>query len=193
MHDNANNNEAVEIQRLGLEYRLVTPYTSFVAVDESSTTREGQPVRVEVPVEMPDGVSHEGVFGNGSSGDSIMMMKRMTMPHMVGSTAESVVVDRAVTRAPVRELPPEVKDGSKLDARLAMILASNGGSNATATVEVWLSDATPQILSALQRLGFQQTVEPKVAKIRVGRIAVNKIQQMAAMPEVLAIRLAPLR
>jgi Ca-activated chloride channel homolog len=48
---------------LGIEFRLMTQFTSFVAVEEMTVTVDGQPVRVDVPVEMPDGVSYEGVFG----------------------------------------------------------------------------------------------------------------------------------
>ncbi len=52
-----------EITQLGLDYRLMTQFTSFVAVEERVVTKDGKPVRVEVPVEMPEGVSYEGVFG----------------------------------------------------------------------------------------------------------------------------------
>jgi Ca-activated chloride channel family protein len=38
-----------------------------VAVEETVVTIGGEPTRVTVPVEMPDGVSHEGVFGDKSS------------------------------------------------------------------------------------------------------------------------------
>src|SRR5215831_1576302 len=51
------------ITQLGLEYRLMTQFTSFVAVEEMTVTDGGQPRRIDVPVEMPEGVSHEGVFG----------------------------------------------------------------------------------------------------------------------------------
>jgi hypothetical protein len=53
-----------EITQLGLEYHLVTQFTSFVAVEEQVITKDGKPQRVEVPVEMPEGVSYEGVFGD---------------------------------------------------------------------------------------------------------------------------------
>ncbi len=51
------------ITQLGLEYRLMTQFTSFVAVEEMTMTEGGQPRRVDVPVEMPEGVSYEGVIG----------------------------------------------------------------------------------------------------------------------------------
>jgi Ca-activated chloride channel homolog len=52
-----------EITKLGLEFRLMTQFTSFVAVEEKIVTEGGVPRTVAVPVEMPDGVSYEGVFG----------------------------------------------------------------------------------------------------------------------------------
>ena len=52
------------ITALGLQYRLMTQYTSFVAVEEKIITDGTTPRRVDVPVELPEGVSYEGVFGN---------------------------------------------------------------------------------------------------------------------------------
>jgi Ca-activated chloride channel homolog len=51
------------ITLLGLEYRLMTQFTSFVAVEEMIVSEGGRPRRIEVPVEMPEGVSYRGVFG----------------------------------------------------------------------------------------------------------------------------------
>jgi Ca-activated chloride channel family protein len=54
------------ITQLGLEFRLMTQFTSFVAVEEMTITDGGEPRRIEVPVDMPDGVSYDGVFGKES-------------------------------------------------------------------------------------------------------------------------------
>jgi Ca-activated chloride channel family protein len=45
------------VTNLGLEYGLMTQFTSFVAVEEMTVTDGGEPRRVEVPVELPEGVS----------------------------------------------------------------------------------------------------------------------------------------
>jgi hypothetical protein len=45
-----------EVLALALEHRLLTPYTAFVAVDESRVTAGGAPRRAVVPVEVPDAV-----------------------------------------------------------------------------------------------------------------------------------------
>jgi Ca-activated chloride channel family protein len=51
------------IERLGLGYRLVTAYTAFVAVEDRVIVEGGQRRTIQVPVEMPQNVSVEGVFG----------------------------------------------------------------------------------------------------------------------------------
>jgi hypothetical protein len=47
------------ITQLGIEYRLMTQFTSFVAVEEMVVTDGGEPRRIEVPVESPEGVQME--------------------------------------------------------------------------------------------------------------------------------------
>ena len=52
-----------EIIEVALAHKLMTQFTSFVAVEEAVVNVDGKPVRVTVPVELPEGVSREGVFG----------------------------------------------------------------------------------------------------------------------------------
>jgi len=47
------------ITQLGVEYRLMTQFTSFVAVEEIVVTDGGQPRRLDVPLEAPEGVETE--------------------------------------------------------------------------------------------------------------------------------------
>jgi Ca-activated chloride channel homolog len=49
------------ITQVGLEHRLMTQFTSFVAVEEMIVTEGGQPRRIDVPVEVPAGVNQEMV------------------------------------------------------------------------------------------------------------------------------------
>jgi Ca-activated chloride channel family protein len=51
------------ITQIGLEYRLMTQFTSFVAVEEMVVTDGGQPRRIDVPVEVPEGMNRAAVFG----------------------------------------------------------------------------------------------------------------------------------
>jgi Ca-activated chloride channel family protein len=51
------------ITQLGIEYRLMTQFTSFVAVEEMTITDGGQPRRIEVPIDTPAGVDRNKAVG----------------------------------------------------------------------------------------------------------------------------------
>src|SRR5215217_8593033 len=55
------------ITQLGIEYRLMTQFTSFVAVEEMVVTDGGQPRRIDVPVEVPEGVNRNSVVDQEQS------------------------------------------------------------------------------------------------------------------------------
>ncbi|MEA3400781.1 MAG: VIT domain-containing protein [Armatimonadota bacterium] len=52
-----------QVTDLALEFRLMSAYTSFVAVEERVVNEGGEQRTVQQPVPMPEGVSYEGVFG----------------------------------------------------------------------------------------------------------------------------------
>jgi len=58
-----------QITDLAVEFRLVSQFTAFVAVDESRVVGHGTPLRIVQPVELPEGVSYEGVFGEQPVGE----------------------------------------------------------------------------------------------------------------------------
>jgi Ca-activated chloride channel family protein len=58
-----NSAHKAEIIQVGLKHSLATQYTSFVAVEERTVVTDGKPVRMEVPVELPQSVSPLAVPG----------------------------------------------------------------------------------------------------------------------------------
>lgn len=53
------------VTRTALSYQLLSQYTSFVAVSEEvRVDPDGETRTVEVPIELPEGISYEGVFGD---------------------------------------------------------------------------------------------------------------------------------
>ena len=54
-----------EVTQMALDYRLMSPYTSFVAVDTEQPPSEpsAPPVRMPVPIPLPEGAVWEGFFG----------------------------------------------------------------------------------------------------------------------------------
>lgn len=159
-----------EITQLGLTYRLMTPFTSFVAVEERTTTQGGLPQRIEVPVEMPEGMSHEGVFGDGG----ILLMKSLAAPLTFRRLAE---VTPSWTYKPgndaIRRLIERVRRGVALTAEDKRFVRDG-----KAYVEVWLKDESPGVLERMRQLGFELTEKQRVAKIVVGRIPVDKLDAL---------------
>ncbi len=55
------------VTETALTYQLLSQYTAFVAVSEDvRVDPEGNRISMQVPVEMPEGVSYEGIFGSAN-------------------------------------------------------------------------------------------------------------------------------
>jgi len=74
------------ITQLGIEYRLMTQFTSFVAVEEVVVTDGGQPRRIDVPVEVPVGVNPDAI------GEGYLLKKEMAMKSMPMLSARTLPV-----------------------------------------------------------------------------------------------------
>lgn len=57
----SNDKRIAEVTNLGLAYNLLTPYTSFIAVDTEVRLKDGQATTVKQPLPMPEGVSDYAV------------------------------------------------------------------------------------------------------------------------------------
>ncbi|WP_017719136.1 VIT domain-containing protein [Kamptonema formosum] len=68
-----------------LTYQLLSQYTAFVAVSEEvRVDPEGERVSVQVPVEMPEGVSYEGIFGDAPANQPVFRSAMAAQPMMLG-------------------------------------------------------------------------------------------------------------
>ena len=54
-----------QVTNLGLEFRLLTSFTSFVAVEDRVVNQNGKPMTVQVPVQIPEGVNRAMAVGDG--------------------------------------------------------------------------------------------------------------------------------
>ena len=59
-----------EVTDIALKYKIISKYTSFVAVEEQIRREGDKIIKVVIPVEIPDGVEYEGVFGEQAAGFS---------------------------------------------------------------------------------------------------------------------------
>jgi len=177
------------ITKLGLEFRLMTQFTSFVAVEEKIITEGGQPRRVEVPVEMPEGVSYEGVFGE----TKVAMKSGLVQSAAAGGFAagprrsmDAVILRPREHREKAPAPPPVQTPTGKRKAALnklapPLLRAFESGSGRMVAVQVMLSDAPASALAKLKAVGFEMIREPKTGKIVTGRIAASKLAELAEL------------
>jgi Ca-activated chloride channel family protein len=166
-----------EITKLGLAYRLMTPFTSFVAVDERIVNEGGKTRRVETPVEMPDGVSYEGVFGE------------QQMARAGGFAGGVLALHSAAMRAPAAPsawVRPDTAWVVDTAAKIHPALASRTGR---VTVQVWVNDRSEESIAALKRAGLEVTkLDPSNSKVVIGRIDISKLEAIAKLTFVTYIR-----
>jgi len=202
-----------EITTLGVDFHLMTQFTSFVAVEEMTVTVGGEPTTIAVPVEMPEGVSYEGVFGNEGRA------KLAAGPAMAGQgflmQAAPSVVARSSVAAPregyafdavkeqegrdveAKPVPVEIKLAESLRGLAKKVAKEGKDGNLTVgklrivghrvDVMVHLADTSAQTLKALEKIGFKQTGESKTAPILIGTIDVRRLNELAALQSVVRI------
>jgi Ca-activated chloride channel family protein len=189
-----------EITKLGLDFRLMTQFTSFVAVEDKTVVEGGKPRVVQVPVEMPHGVSYEGVFGEreqrmaGSLGGMRKMQAGSAMYSIAAPpppSAQPVYPGRVRTvPEPPKEADKTVRDesASKLAPELRAVAAGQpvpayaAGmmQNGKVRVKVWLVSETPQALDALKKAGLEFTGKP-ANKTLTGSIEASKLNDLARL------------
>jgi hypothetical protein len=211
------------VTQLGLEYRLMTQFTSFVAVEEMVVTDGGQPRRIDVPVEVPEGVNRAAVYGEvdktsrtsyvgsyaNSPNKAYLMSTRPMTATSAGKTkagagggggsgagiaasprpSGTLVMEADVSLSPEEQRRVQIQ--SKFHPSvLAVIdrLKDKKGApgadeakfihNGKAEVQIWLTDKSAETMAALKALGFEVVLDPKTAKMVIGRISIEKLSAL---------------
>jgi len=184
-----------QITKLGIDYRLVTPFTSFVAVEEKMITEGGTPRRVEVPVEMPEGMSYEGVFGSENRLQAASISKGMMVADrtFIGSRV------KAMPAPPPVALPQGQASASNLDPAIAALIArvkagdrpsvdeSKFVFGGEAYVRLTITDQSPDTLNQLRQAGL--VITALQGGVIQGHIAIARLETLSKLPFVQ--RLAP--
>jgi Ca-activated chloride channel homolog len=240
------------ITNLGLDYRLMTQFTSFVAVEEMIVTDGGQPRRIDVPVEVPEGVKREAVFGEDynrafaarSSLNNLALIQTTSTtltksgtgtatrrssggtgkgrnvggrdvrsggggaggagggggsaPKPMPSVSAVVTVSAADEGVTLQKLSPAEEKRQQLMAKvnpsiLAIIDRLNARQslpgtdevkfvrNGKAEIQVWLTDKSQETITKLKALGFEIVLDPKSAKLIIGRVPLEKLEALAQL------------
>jgi Ca-activated chloride channel family protein len=251
--------------QLGLDYRLMTQFTSFVAVEEMIVTDGGQPRRIDVPVEVPEGVNRNPVFGTE---ETIATRQIQNLPSMgrgygnvttmasgvaqtvtvqsssntqvntqsatdavtvysatpeakysnpkakapkpaprangrgagggSGSGTNNMVIDGRSDRDAFRNLSPDDQKRARLHPTLLALVdrlkdpklgpAADEAKfvrDGKAEIQIWLNDKSDETMAKLKELGFEIVLDPKSAKLVIGRLPVDKL---AALSELKFVR-----
>jgi Ca-activated chloride channel family protein len=146
----------------------MTQFTSFVAVEEMTITDGGVPRRVEVPVELPDGVSREGVFGEDDEKQpaaSPMMARSVVLSGSAGGSGVGYGSSGGVgpvlrTEAKARSRKPAtVKDSRRTDK------VSNRSSSVVVADEVAASPGRKLTLKEQKAAELQAKLHPTIAAL----------------------------
>lgn len=163
-----------QIVKLGIDYRLMTPFTSFVAVEDKVITEGGARRRVEVPVEMPDGMTYEG-FGSENR------LQSAKMAPMGSVMADRAFLFRQAVAAPMAPPPPPV---SNLDPAITALIARvNAGGRPSvdeAYLRLTLFDASPDAQNQLRRLGL--VITSQQGNLIQGHIPLTRLEVLSKLP-----------
>lgn len=179
-----------EITRLGVAYRLMTQFTSFVAVEEMVVTEGGRPRTVSVPVEMPEGVSYEGVFGG--EGRRKMSTNRaggaapvttMALPRPEASMAEDR--DSSVAQEPAGppvhpSLLAAAAEARKVGWQASFTLGGVVVEKGRVEVLMWLRAPLDAALRRkLEALGVRFAGEAPSGRMAVASVPLEKLEAIA--------------
>ena len=78
LHDGPRDDVKEAIVQLGLRHRLMTAWTSLVAVDSVVSNHGGERTSVQVPVEMPEDVAYQGIFGAANGRQRFAKLKAVS-------------------------------------------------------------------------------------------------------------------
>ncbi|MFH1230862.1 MAG: VIT domain-containing protein [Planctomycetota bacterium] len=200
-----------QITHLGLEFRLMTQYTSFVAVEEMVITEGGKPKTITVPVEMPEGVSYDGVFGSKdreamkrgfyggvrvSTGAYAPSSPSMDMKE--NGSADAVKPEPKTREEKIKArldktlqgLPDKVaKEGKDGNLKLKDFEVKDG----KVMVKVYLRDTSAEKIEELKKLGLEIIAEPKAIKMLIARIDVKKLDDLAQFDFVVLVTPAEIK
>ena len=208
-------------------------------------TDGGQPRRIDVPIEVPEGVNRQTTFGEGYGNGPINSLNYVGGAYLnaaPAAMAQTVVVtrsDSSVTKSKpsqggvtaggagggtgggnargtppplamrairdepeiARNLSPEEKKRADLQSKfhpsvLAIIdrlkarnpIAGAEESkfihNRKAEIQIWFTDKSEETMAKLKELGFEVVLDPKTAKMVIGRLPIEKLAALAEMKSV---------
>jgi Ca-activated chloride channel family protein len=196
---NRESSTARSIEAIGLEFGIMTQFTSFVAVEQRVVNVGGKQRTVAVPVEMPEGVSYEGVFGEekGLAKSSMRRGSGVVNLSYSGGAGGGVAAAPGATSAATKL----DKGGAQEAQDKPMTEAQSKQSNfeqkvseklrkvksGSVTVQVWLKTWSEADLEKLRKIGLKVEDKDRGLKVVFGSCDVAKLKELAQVESVTRI------
>ena len=191
-----------EIVQVALAHRLMTQFTSFVAVEDRVVNEGGTQRTVAVPVEMPQGVRYDGIFGGVAKGDAAAG-RAMSAPAALYEKRAGTVLreapadqrplelrgavaahDESPPRTAPARLAPEVQaliDGAPSPGRPVRVV------DGRVEVKVLLGNTRARTLRRLEKAGLR--LHQVAARWVVGSLEVTRLAALAELDGVERVEL----
>ena len=201
-----------QIVEVALEHRLMTQFTSFVALEDRIVNEGGVQRRLTVPVEMPQGVEYEGVFGSEGREDAMFRASRgrslakhgyagraafnlPSAPSVAGVVAqERAELSLASADEDRSAKPLEAEVRSRLAPELLALVEGHARAetkrlvvDGKLKVKVSLRAISDAVLQALQELGLQVTLI--LHKTVIGTLEPSALAALAELDGVVRVSL----
>jgi Ca-activated chloride channel family protein len=177
-----------QITDTGIEYGLATQFTSFIAVEERTVTVGGKAKRVEVPVELPEGMSYKGIGMARAAPARVFAAGGLAVGYGGGGGTGSGAMGFPSAPPPPPPLPAAMGLGRvvatgtmKLAPELTRLAQT---SDETVDVQVLLRDASQTTLDQLRAVGLVITKPPGKDLQVAGHVTADKLQALAAIDAV---------
>ncbi len=178
--------KVAEVTQLGLDYNLMTQYTSFVAVDQRVRNEGGQQTTVKQPLPLPDGVSDLAVgdpaaaFGGPVPAAPMVKQRSGYAPKRVRVAKEAEVAELIVEEpAPEpAELKPPVAIAAKVRVQRVQVIS---GPRSLSDVEGALRRIETQLTRCVSGQGITagQTI---TVELVIGKDGVVKTSRLVSNP-----------
>ncbi|MEH2024204.1 VIT domain-containing protein [Nostoc sp.] len=170
------------VTETALTYQLLSQYTAFVAVSDDVRVEPGSEyLSMQVPVEMPEAVSYQGVFGNAPAGGFAPQMKLSKLSAPASENVPDFLRQRRSPQSPVaKEVEislsfdsESMQEGEILDAAINHQLEV---ISATGLDETEIADLTQHLQQLNFPSGFNGEIvfEFTVNKGRVERVVLDE-------------------
>ena len=186
-YPDANRVSNEEVIQTALEFGIMTEFTSLVAVEKKIVNLGGKQRTVAVPVEMTDGVSYEGIFGQDRR--RIVANSPAVLGGAGGASFQANAKSRAVKGQIAYSAMERTKDGGLAEVNMSpaerrkyryesRVEKSLRESTGKVEIEVWLSKADAKTIELLRKAGMKIDFTDEKLRVVMGTCNAKQLMDL---------------